>query len=247
MQSIYIAEDNHIQRQLIRHSIENYIMIEDLALEVALDCPCPKDLLTYLEKTNDRNNIYFLDIDFGPKASMNGLELAQTIRQLDPLGRIIFITSHSQLAPLTFKYKVEALDFIVKDSDQDLQAQLIEVLKVIIEREKEAADVKKRFAFKQGRRTRVIDYKDILYIESIAQAHKLALVTIKSRFEFYERLKNLENKNEGLVRVHRSFIVNLSHIKSLDRQENFLHLSNQNVIPFAANKAKELNHYLLTK
>ena len=48
-------------------------------------------------------------------ADINGINLGEEIRQLDPTGYIIFITTHAELSHLTFKYKVEALDYIIKD------------------------------------------------------------------------------------------------------------------------------------
>lgn len=41
--------------------------------------------------------------------------MAQFIRQHNPYAIIVFVTSHSEFATLTFKYKVSALDFIDKD------------------------------------------------------------------------------------------------------------------------------------
>ena len=46
---------------------------------------------------------------------MNGVALAQRIRQIQPCCFIVFITSHSEMSLRTFQYKAEALDFIVKD------------------------------------------------------------------------------------------------------------------------------------
>ncbi|WP_241960035.1 PfkB family carbohydrate kinase, partial [Staphylococcus gallinarum] len=42
-------------------------------------------------------------------------KLASEIRKHDPVGNIIFVTSHSELTYLTFVYKVAAMDFIFKD------------------------------------------------------------------------------------------------------------------------------------
>lgn len=40
------------------------------------------------------------------------MELAYQIRKLDPNATIVFVTTHSEFMPLTFRYKVSALDFI---------------------------------------------------------------------------------------------------------------------------------------
>lgn len=54
----------------------------------------------------------FLDIQL--EADINGIKLASEIRKHDPVGNIIFVTSHSELTYLTFVYKVAAMDFILK-------------------------------------------------------------------------------------------------------------------------------------
>lgn len=240
MQSIFIAEDETIQRTAIREIIENYILIEDLDMEVTLDTASPRELVSYLEAEDVREGIYFLDIDYGDEAGMNGLDLGLNIRQLDSDATIIFITSHGQLAPVTFKYKIEALDFIVKGNPDALQTQVIEVLKTIVSRREQSGESGELLAIKQGRRTRYIDYDHVLYIESLPQPHKLALVTESGRYEFYDRLKHLESDEYDLLRIHRSFIVNINQIKEVDREENLILLQNGEHIPVAANRLKNL-------
>lgn len=65
---------------------------------------------------------------------MNGLVLANKIREYDSRGFIIFITSHSEMSFLTFKYKVEALDFILKDHPQYLQQQICECMEHVVQK-----------------------------------------------------------------------------------------------------------------
>ena len=47
---------------------------------------------------------YFLDIQL--EVDINGIKLGSEIRKYDPIGNIIFVTSHSELTYLTFVYKV---------------------------------------------------------------------------------------------------------------------------------------------
>ena len=49
------------------------------------------------------------------RSDINGIKLGSEIRKYDPIGNIIFVTSHSELTYLTFVYKVSAMDFIFKD------------------------------------------------------------------------------------------------------------------------------------
>ena len=44
------------------------------------------------------------------------------------------MTSHSEMSLLTFQYKVEALDFIVKDDPQNIQRRIAECMEKAIQR-----------------------------------------------------------------------------------------------------------------
>lgn len=55
----------------------------------------------------------FLDIEIKGEEK-KGLEIAKEIRKKDPHATIVFVTTHSEFMPITFQYKVAALDFIDK-------------------------------------------------------------------------------------------------------------------------------------
>ena len=48
-----------------------------------------------------------------------GLDIAKEIRKKDPNATIVFVTTHSEFMPVTFKYRVAALDFIDKALDDE--------------------------------------------------------------------------------------------------------------------------------
>lgn len=54
MQSIYICEDNKSQLNDIKRLIENYIMIEELDMEVALATQNPDSLIESLKDNRQR-------------------------------------------------------------------------------------------------------------------------------------------------------------------------------------------------
>ncbi len=85
----------------------------------------PEELIEQLKKS-ENTGLYFLDIDL--KSSKNGLMLAKEIREYDPRGFIVFITSHSEMSFITFQYKVEALDFILKNDPHQLQHRICECI-----------------------------------------------------------------------------------------------------------------------
>ena len=62
---------------------------------------------------SDIHQLYFLDIHIQDNEYC-GLEIAQKIREANPYAIIVFITTKSEFASITYRYKVSALDFIDK-------------------------------------------------------------------------------------------------------------------------------------
>ena len=54
---------------------------------------------------------------------MSGLELAVKLREYDPRGFIVFITAHDDMMFETFRYRLEALDYIVKGAPAMMAAR----------------------------------------------------------------------------------------------------------------------------
>ena len=125
MLDVYICEDIPEERKLITHYVENAILIHEYHMAVRISTATPRDLIDQL-KISDNTGIYFLDIDL--KTEQNGLMLAEEIREYDPRGFIVFITSHFELSFMTFQYKTEALDFILKEEPKQLQNRINECL-----------------------------------------------------------------------------------------------------------------------
>ena len=125
MLNIFVCEDNAIQRQTIVQTIQNIILMEELDMQLVLDTEDPYVLLERVKASQD-TGIYFLDIDLN--SDMNGMKLAQQIRLFDPRGFIIFITAHSELSYMTFQYRVEAMDFVLKDNPCRSESKIRECL-----------------------------------------------------------------------------------------------------------------------
>ena len=131
MLNIFVCEDNDIQRQAIVQIIQNTVLIEELDMQLVLDTENPYELLDKV-KNGQNTGVYFLDIDLN--SDMNGMKLAQQIRLFDPRGFIIFITAHSELSFMTFQYRVEAMDFVLKDNPAELKVKIRECLLNAMER-----------------------------------------------------------------------------------------------------------------
>jgi two-component system response regulator AgrA len=178
---------------------------------------------------------------------MNGLILAQEIRKHDPRGFIIFITTHSEMSYLTFLYKCEALDFIIKDDFEEYKRRIHSCLMNVSEKTnlQQNGDVKK-YVLKTKERQLNIDYDEIIYFETSDNIHKVKLHTTNTIIEYSEQLKNiLPTLDERFIRCHRSFIVNRNHISQIDFKNKTILMSNSDTCLISARMMKTVREVYL--
>ncbi len=225
MLDIFVCEDNAAQRRTVVQIILNIILIEELDMQLILDTENPYVLLEKV-KSGQNTGIYFLDIDLG--SNMNGMKLAQQIRLHDPRGFIIFITAHSELSYMTFQYRVEAMDFILKDNPAEAKVKLRECLLNAVERHTlQTNKTHKVYTLEVSGRKISVDYDDILFFETSGNIHKVVLHAKNRQIEFPGTLKELTGVlNSSFVRCHRTFLVNKNNIKEVDMKNRIIHFAN---------------------
>ena len=152
-------------------------------------------------------------------------------RAQDPQSKIVFITTHSELALLVFKYQIEALDFIIKDAPEALAPRIERVLQVAQDRfAATATDVNDYIEIKVGPNLRTIKVDKILFFESSANAHKLILHLDDGQVEFYGLLKEVPALNTAFYKCHKSYVVNLNKITGLNKALRTLTLTDGETI-----------------
>ena len=225
MLNIFVCEDDTVQRKSIVQIIKNTVLIEELDMQLILDTPNPYELLETV-KTSQNTGIYFLDIDL--KCDMNGMKLAQQIRLYDPRCFIIFVTSHSELSYMTFQYRVEAMDFVLKDNPAEAKVKIRECLLNALERYTlQTNKTHKVYTIEIGDRRISVDYNDILFFETSSNIHKVILHAKDRQIEFSSTIKELEKiLDDTFVRGHRSFLVNKSNIQEIDTKNRIIYFIN---------------------
>lgn len=225
MLNIFVCEDDAVQRKSIVQIIKNTVLIEELDMQLILDTPNPYELLETV-KTNQNTGIYFLDIDL--KCDMNGMKLAQQIRLYDPRCFIIFVTSHSELSYMTFQYRVEAMDFVLKDNPAEAKVKIRECLLNALERYTlQTNKTHKVYTIEIGDRRISVDYNDILFFETSSNIHKVILHAKDRQIEFSSTIKELEKiLDDTFVRCHRSFLVNKNNIQEIDTKNRIIYFIN---------------------
>lgn len=225
MLGIFICEDDSIQRKKLERVIQRYVLIEELDMRVQLSTGDPFELLDYLEEQPKKAGVYFLDVDLG--AAINGIQLGAKIRNLCIDGKIIFITTHSELLPLTFKYKVEAMDYILKDQPEEMEERVKGALEQAHRHytsERKTSD--QRIRIDVGNQVRFFELSEVLFFETSPNSHKLILHLTNGSLEFYGRLNEIEELSEVFLRVHKSFVVNQEQIVHVDRKQRVITFTN---------------------
>lgn len=92
--------------------------IKENAFDATVMCTATdsSEIFVFIEK-NPGAYLYFLDIDFG-KSSLNGIDVARLIKGMEPLSKIVFVTSHNEMSMRVLKSGVEAFGFIEKSAHQ---------------------------------------------------------------------------------------------------------------------------------
>ena len=229
MLSIFICEDDHKYRQQVTKVIDNYTFGQKLQMEVVCSTDSPDELINYLSE-NEVAGLYFLDLDLGPK-NINGIELAQKIREYDPRGFIVFITTDGDSHQLTFKYKVEAMDYIVK-GDLNTKERIHQCIdNAIAKLTAKATPLQDNLFIKlagnHNSQLVSLERSKILYIETSPNTRNIIINTETSRYESRETLKQFQKQLDSrFVVCHRSFIVNIDKISSYDKTRRVLNLVN---------------------
>jgi len=229
MLEIIICEDNEKQRSEIENIIIDGITNLKLDIKIALSTNNYEKVITYVETAKSKTFIYFFDVDINDK--INGIELEKIIRKYDPKGYIIFVTSHSEMSLLTFKYKVQAMDYIAKNNIQDMKKRIIDCIKEAIEDNKNA-DILGTNTIQINFGSRIVNYnlKDILFFETTDKSHKIRIHTIEEQLEFYGSMKEIEQLvTPDFYKSHRSYLVNTKNIKIIDKDKMIIHMVNGEV------------------
>lgn len=204
MYRIAICEDDATTREQIaslcgeilarldtEHAISEFDCAE--ALEGALEAGASFDLLC-------------LDIMLQGKT---GVEMAQAFRTRDDQTSILLISSSREF--LKEGYSVRPLQYLYKPVDP---RELEEVLRTDLRLHRRA----ERLTISLGGKTRVLPLSELLYVES--QNHN-AVACFPDRQEgFRISLSEIERllPADRFCRCHHSFLVNMAHIRQIDRR-----------------------------
>lgn len=199
-----VVDDNDLARLTLKK-----LLSLDPALVMVDECPTAD--MAYQTIQNKEIDLLFLDIEM---PGMNGLELAKSLAENSTM--IVFTTSKRDYAVEAFDLNV--VDFIIKPVAPARFLQAVKKAKGIHKLRNQAdSDKVQEFIFIRDSNTvKRIRLADILFLE--AQGDYVKVVAEGNIYQIHSSLKSVEDKipKSIFLRVHRSFIINLSKVDTVE-------------------------------
>ena len=214
-------------------------------LELVATCRSALDATNIIQ--HDSIDLIFVDINM---PDLNGIDF---VRSLTGNHFVIFTTAYPEFALEGFK--LNAIDYLLKPFSEDEFLKAVnKVLSLVdlverchaaesaIANNEAQSDDQGFLSVKADYKTQLVRISDIVYLESAGEYVRLHIEgssTITTLF----RLKNMEAAlpQEGFLRVHRSYIVNLKRISSYTKGRIFL--DNGEYIPLGENYKERFLDY----
>lgn len=212
---VVIADDEEPARKKMQRLLENYEMIEVVSFA--------EDGLQALEQLVDwEPDVVFLDIEM---PGLNGLEVVQNLpKNLHPI--IIFCTAYQEYAVKAFE--LNSVDYLLKPVSKERMHATIEKIqknlalldlpKLPIEDihqqlQQNGFQFNNKIPIPTADRYKLVDLEDIILVQ--VEDRITHIFTTEKRFMVNQTLEQFEKKlpSNTFVRVNRSAIVNLSHVK----------------------------------
>jgi len=247
MLSVFICEDDVIQKENLERFVSDYIMIEQLDMELTLSTDNPQDILDYLKRHPKTAGLYFLDINLGH--AINGIALAKEIRGRDLTSFIVFITTHSELAMLTLSLNIEALDYIVKVEDPKAIKERVRQCIAIAHRRYTSTQSEDKALFQIDVDGKLYSFpvSDIMFFETSTTPHRITLHLENSQHNFRYSLRAAERAHPDFLKVHGSYVANTENIDFIDQPNKLIQMHNGATCPVSVRGMKALKDRLKEK
>lgn len=224
MLNIFVLEDDFFQQTRLETAIKKCMADNGIKYRHLEIFGKPQQLLDAIKETGN-HQFFFLDIEIKGEEK-KGMEIAREIRAKDPSASIVFVTTHSEFMPVTYKYRVSALDFIDKGLDDQEYQEAVSSVLVHAAGNVETSIGDDSFSFKSEHSKVQVRFSDILYFETSPTIHKVILTTKKGHMEFYAKISDIAKADNRLYQSHRSYVVNPNNITRIDKAEHVVYFEN---------------------
>ena len=179
----------------------------------------------------------FLDIDFDC-VEQNGIDIARTLRQVNNHALIFFVTNYIDYAPAG--YEVQAFRYILKrDMSEVLERYILQAMESM-------AEDQEYLRLRDKEQTVDLPLEQITYLEVLD--HYVSIHTGSENYTLNATLSGMESEMEehGFLRIHKSYLVNMAHIRKFRSRECLL-LDGTLLAVSEKNYSQQKQKYLLWK
>ena len=211
---IAVCEDNAIHRDIMEHLLNRYASERSFSFELV-----PYEYgMNFLYDMEEGSYFDAAFLDIYMEDTM-GNEIAHKLRAMGYQGEIVFLTASPDFA--IESYDVDAGGYLLKPLDY-------EKLKMVMDRITRNI-TPSTYQIRQRATVTKVVYHEILYIES-SNSKCILHTESGGAYTTYKTLNTIEKElgDRRFLRCHQSFLVNMDHIKQIEKQ--FL-LSNGDYVP----------------
>lgn len=227
---IAIVDDEILFLNLISETVLN--CFKNIGVEIDFSSYSNPECLYFDIVEKNLYDIYILDIKM-PK--LNGIKLAQYIRNYSKEAYIIFLTSHIKFA--LQGYDVNAYQFISKDSIDKLTKTLIRIYKEIDNNSEKYLIISNNVRYEK------IFYRNIIYMY---KEQKNVFLVCKNGISFIRTtLKNMyiQINDPCFIYVDKKYIVNIIYVTRIHNLS--ILLDNGDELPLSRSHASEIKEAIL--
>lgn len=217
---IAVCDDEKEEAEKIRRLIDNYAVRNDY--DIHCQCFLTAKALLSSEKQFD---MYFLDYQM---SEMNGLELEKKLREEKNIKAYIsFITAFPNIYVMQEAIKYDTHRFLFKpvENDSDMLYDTLNSL-ILTDELKKTIKLKR----KDGTEDWIVK-EDIICVE--ASEKSSFVTTVNGREEYAYLLKDIQERlpDRFFVRIQKSFVINLTQVKSSSGGKRTVLMKNGMEIP----------------
>lgn len=198
------------------------LLVEDPTVHAVMEAKNGSEAVDAIR--TEQPDIVFLDVQM---PEMDGFAVVREVGGANMPG-VVFVTAHDQYAIQAFE--INAIDYLLKPVDRErfrealsrartrLQTQSLDNQRIASLLETIASPTRAlaRLAIRSAGKTYFVALEDVDWIQ--AAENYVELHTGRTRHLLHVRIHTLEERldAEMFMRIHRSFIVNLRHIKEIE-------------------------------
>ena len=179
----------------------------------------------------------FLDIDFESE-EQNGIDIARTLRRLNSHALIFFVTNYIDYAPAG--YEVQAFRYILKrDMGEVLERYILQAIET-------KAEGQEYLRLRDKEEAVDLPLGDISYLEVLD--HYVSIHVGNHSYTLNATPSSMESEMEahGFLRIHKSYLVNMAHIRKFRSRECLL-MDGTTLAVSEKNYSQQKQKYLLWK